>query len=60
MLEKITEFQRNWQSLEWEVNEMHLISRVGDQPFEIRYTIPFGGGVPIPRSVLEPQPHPYD
>jgi RNA recognition motif-containing protein len=46
-----SEFQDSWKSIEFEVSEVYMISRSGfDDPFEIRYVIPFGGKTPVSKS----------
>eukprot|EP00051_Salpingoeca_urceolata_P029836 m.491184 g.491184 ORF g.491184 m.491184 type:complete len:190 (+) comp29422_c0_seq1:367-936(+) len=38
-------FKRDgWEPIEFTVNEVHLITRDGDTPFEFRHRIPLGGG----------------
>jgi len=40
---KITEFGKSWKAFQFEVNEIYMISRSGDSPFEILRKIPLGG-----------------
>jgi poly(A) polymerase len=42
--ETLAAWQRDWSPLEFEVREVQLISRRGDGPFEVRYTVTLGGG----------------
>lgn len=42
--ETLATWQRDWQPLEFEVREVQLISRRGDEPFEVRYSVSLGGG----------------
>jgi len=42
---QITIFQSGWKPIEFEVSEIHVISRTGDAPFQVRYTVPFIGEV---------------
>jgi 2'-5' RNA ligase len=40
---QMTRLEKNWKPLQFEVRELHMISRVGDDPFEIRCSIPLKG-----------------
>jgi poly(A) polymerase len=42
--ETLAAWQRDWSPLEFEVREVQLISRRGDEPFEVRYSVSLGGG----------------
>lgn len=42
--ETLAAWQRDWLPLEFEVREVQLISRRGDEPFEVRYSVRLGGG----------------
>eukprot|EP01121_Diplochlamys_sp_Union-15-3_P020063 TRINITY_DN7704_c0_g1_i1.p1 TRINITY_DN7704_c0_g1~~TRINITY_DN7704_c0_g1_i1.p1 ORF type:complete len:295 (+),score=49.11 TRINITY_DN7704_c0_g1_i1:41-886(+) len=43
--EAMKHFMSSWESLEFEVKEVYLISRHGEEPFEVRYIIPFQGEI---------------
>lgn len=42
--ETLAAWQRDWRPFEFEVREVQLISRRGQEPFEVRYTVSLGGG----------------
>jgi len=51
------EFQSNWQTIEFEVKYIYFISRINEDPFEIRYSIPLGGiGQILPGRLLTIEP----
>ncbi len=47
----IDEWQRSWQTIEWDVDKVFLISRKDDEPFSVKYMVHFGGVVKIPNRV---------
>jgi poly(A) polymerase len=42
--ETLAAWQRDWRPLEFEVRAVQLISRRGEEPFEVRWSVPLGGG----------------
>jgi hypothetical protein len=52
MQKKKEEFLAHWQKLSYEVDGVYLISRVGEEPFEIRYIVKFDGSV-VPVKVVQ-------
>lgn len=52
--EKKLELGSHWTPLEMVVDRIHIISRILDYPFEVRYTIKFGGEI-IPGKVIVDQ-----
>jgi len=43
-----SQLQENWNPIEWTVKEVYMISREGfDDPFKVRYRVPFGGGAVV-------------
>jgi 2'-5' RNA ligase len=51
-------FQDSWKNINTEIRNIYFISRINDEPFEIRYTIPLGGGAVIPGKLLLQNPIP--
>jgi len=41
----INEFTKNWSPISFQVNEVFLIARKGEDPFEFKYKIPFRGAI---------------
>jgi hypothetical protein len=48
---KKTEFEGKWQTLTYECSSVFLISRIGDEPFEVRYEVQFDGTI-IPKKIV--------
>lgn len=48
---KIEMFSKDFDEICFEVNSVQIITRNGNKPFEVRYTIPFGGGDVISENV---------
>lgn len=44
-------FSKDFDEIKFEVNSVQIITRNGNKPFEVRYTIPFGGGDVIEENV---------
>jgi len=58
---KINEFMRTWKPFTFEVTEVFLISRKGDDPFQFKYRVPFEGDVEpmdLPYEAIPGQPKP--
>ncbi|WP_224240684.1 poly(A) polymerase [Hyalangium gracile] len=52
----LSEWERDWKPLTFEAHEVCLISRRGDDPFEVRRRVPLGGGrKPGPGGNREPR-----
>ncbi len=39
-------FQKEWQPIEFEAKEIHLVSREGEEPFDVRYSVQLGDSKP--------------
>lgn len=52
MLQKREEFQRTWSKLAYDVDCVYLISRVEEEPFQVRYIVKFDGQI-IPIAPVE-------
>jgi 2'-5' RNA ligase len=61
LLKKKKEFESTFKTIDWDITEVCLISRTAEDPFEVRYTVPLGGGdikihnllAPVPRAELK-------
>jgi len=51
-----SDFEKNWKPIQWQVKEVYIISRSGEDPFTIRHTISFGGGQNGPQPIASAPP----
>jgi len=48
-------FQKSWKPISYEVKGVHIITRIKDEPFEVRYFIGFDGKIEARKVVTDKQ-----